>query len=161
MVTALLTHDDCLEHINPPGHPERVERLEAITHTLSSDHFDGLLRVEAPIGTEAAILTAHPKAHLSALQNAVPEEGWSAIDGDTSLSPGSLQAAYRGVGALTHAVDLVMAGDAQNAFCAMRPPGHHAETQTAMGFCFFGNVVIGCAPCAGSPRAQSRGNRRF
>lgn len=143
MTTALLTHQDCLQHINPPGHPEQVARLEYILDRLGHAEFDDLMRIEAPLGTDADILKTHPEAHLNAIKNAVPAQGWTAIDADTSVSPGSLQAAYRGVGANVKAVDLVMAGQAKNAFCATRPPGHHAETQTAMGFCYFGNVVIG------------------
>lgn len=143
MTTALLTHTDCLNHINPDGHPERVERLQAILHTLDAPQYADLLRIDAPMGTDAAILSSHPPAHLAALKSAVPAQGWAAIDGDTSLSPGTLNAAYRGVGAITKAVDMVLDGSVKNAFCATRPPGHHAETQTAMGFCYFGNVVIG------------------
>ena len=143
MTTAFLTHTDCLQHINPPGHPEQVARLEYILDRMKAPEFDTLMRLDAPMGTDAQILTTHPLAHLNALKAAVPISGWTQIDGDTSVSPLSLMAAYRGVGANVKAVDLVMSGDATNAFCATRPPGHHAETQTAMGFCYFGNVVIG------------------
>lgn len=143
MTTAFLTHMDCLQHINPDGHPERVARLEAILDRMSASEFDGLMRLDAPLGTDDHILTTHPAIYLDAIKAAVPAQGWTQIDGDTSLSPGTLQAAYRGVGANIKAVDLVMSGKATNAFCATRPPGHHAEKQTAMGFCFFGNVVIG------------------
>ncbi len=143
MTTAFLTHTDCLHHINPDGHPEQVARLEYILDRMNAPEFDGLLRSDAPIGADEHILKTHSATHLNALKAAVPNEGWFQIDGDTSVSPGSLQAAYRGVGANVKAVDLVMSGQATNAFCAIRPPGHHAETQTAMGFCYFGNVVIG------------------
>ena len=143
MTTAFLTQPDCLSHVNPTGHPERVARLEYILDRMRAPEFDGLLRLDAPMGTDAQILTTHPLAHLNALKAAVPVQGWTSIDGDTSVSPLSLMAAYRGVGANVKAVDLVMSGEATNAFCATRPPGHHAETQTAMGFCYFGNVVIG------------------
>ena len=143
MTTAFLTHPDCLGHENPPGHPERVARLEAILHRMDAPEFESLLRIEAPMGTDADILRAHPADHIAALQSALPAKGFAAIDGDTSLMSGTLQAAFRGVGAITQAVDMVMTGEAHNAFCATRPPGHHAETRTAMGFCYFGNVVIG------------------
>lgn len=143
MTTAFLTHADCLQHINPAGHPEQVARLEYILDRMSASEFDGLMRLDAPMGTDDQILTTHPLAHLNAIKAAVPVSGWTQIDGDTSVSPLSLMAAYRGVGANVKAVDLVMSGEATNAFCATRPPGHHAETQTAMGFCYFGNVVIG------------------
>ncbi|MFO1207773.1 MAG: histone deacetylase family protein [Amaricoccus sp.] len=143
MATALLTHDDCLKHVNPPGHPERVERLQAIDAALQSEEFAYLLRVDAPLATDAAIERAHPAAHIAALAARVPNQGFAAIDGDTFLSPGTLAAARRGAGAVVEAVDMVLSGEVKNAFCAVRPPGHHAETQTAMGFCYFGNAVIG------------------
>ena len=143
MATALLTHDDCLRHVNPPGHPERVERLKAVAAALEAEEFAYLVRVEAPAATDAMLERAHPAAYLAALAAAVPDQGFAAIDGDTFLSPGTLAAARRGAGAVVAAVDLVLAGEVRNAFCAVRPPGHHAETATAMGFCYFGNAVIG------------------
>lgn len=142
MTTALLTHPDCLGHVTPPGHPERVGRLEAILASLEDPAFDALLRVEAPLAAEAEILRCHPQAYVDRVRAAVPADGWVSLDADTHLSPGSLRAALRAAGAATKAVDMVIAGDAANAFCATRPPGHHAETETAMGFCLFGNVAI-------------------
>ncbi len=142
MTTALLTHPDCLGHVTPPGHPERVGRLEAILAALEAPRFDALMRVEAPLGAEVEILRCHPQEYVDRIRAAVPAEGWVALDADTHLSPGSLKAALRGVGAVTRAVDMVLAGEASNAFCAVRPPGHHAETETAMGFCLFGNIAI-------------------
>ena len=143
MTTAFLSHRDCLSHHNPDGHPESVARLEAIRQRMSAPEFDGLVRVEAPLCTEQDILLAHPASHLAAMKAAAPESGFQFIDGDTALSPGTLQAAFHAVGANVAAVDMVLSRQVQNAFCATRPPGHHAERQTAMGFCFFGNVVIG------------------
>lgn len=143
MTTALVTHPDCLTHLTPPGHPERVARLEAINAALEAAEFAGLLRVAAPLAADAHLLRAHPAAHLADLAARLPAQGFAAIDGDTFLSPGSLTAARRAAGAVVRAVDMVMAGEAHNAFCAVRPPGHHAETATAMGFCLFGSVVIG------------------
>lgn len=140
MGTAFITHEDFLGHVTPPGHPEQVARLDAIMGALEG--FD-LARYSAPMAAEADILRAHPRAHLDAIAAAVPESGWRALDGDTHVSPGSLAAAWRAVGAVVKAVDLVMAGDAVNAFVAARPPGHHAEKETPMGFCLFGNVAIG------------------
>ena len=100
-----------------------------------------LLRVSAPMAAEDDLLRVHPRRHLDALRAAAPESGWRSLDADTHMSPGSLAAAWRSAGAAIRAVDMVMAGEAGNAFCAMRPPGHHAERETAMGFCFFGNVA--------------------
>ncbi len=135
MTTALITHPDCLGHITPPGHPERVERLEAVLAAL--EDFD-LERVEAPLADDAQILLAHPASYLDRIKS----HGEGPLDADTHMSAGSLAAAYRGVGANIKAVDMVMGGEVQNAFCATRPPGHHAERETPMGFCLFGNVAI-------------------
>ena len=143
MTTALLTHSDCLTHVTPHGHPERVDRLSAINAVLAGTAFDSLLRVEAPLGEEAHVLYAHPQSYFDKIKDAAPERGSVALDPDTHMSPGSLNAALRAVGANVRAVDMVLGGEVQNAFCAVRPPGHHAETETAMGFCLFGSVVIG------------------
>ncbi|CAM3779790.1 histone deacetylase family protein [Phaeobacter inhibens] len=139
MTTALITHADCLTHVTPEGHPERVARLEHVLHAL-----EGLrpTRVTAPMAAEDDILRIHPASYLADLRKALPKEGFGRIDGDTFLSPGSLDAAFRAAGAAVRAVDMVLGGEAQNAFAAVRPPGHHAETDTAMGFCFFGNAAL-------------------
>lgn len=143
MTTALITHPDCLTHVTPPGHPERTERLLAVLAALEAEVFADLVRVEAPLATDAEILRVHPAEYLEALTAALPESGIAGIDGDTFMSPGTLDAARRAAGAVVLGVDMVMAREVRNAFCAIRPPGHHAETATAMGFCFFGNVVVG------------------
>ena len=143
MTTALITHADCLTHVTPHGHPEKVDRLRAVNDVLVGAAFDSLIRVEAPLGTDAQVLYAHPPAYLDKIKRAAPNEGSVSLDADTHMSPGSLEAALRAVGANVRGVDLVLSGEAQNAFCAVRPPGHHAETETAMGFCLFGSVVIG------------------
>jgi len=140
MKTALITHDDCLHHVTPPGHPEQVARLEYIHDALNS--LD-VIRVEAELARKEDIATLHPITYIEKIEAAVPDNGWASIDGDTYLSPGSFQAALRAAGGVLQAVDLVMSQTAQNAFVAVRPPGHHAEKETAMGFCFFGNVALG------------------
>ena len=139
MKTALLTHADCLGHVTPDGHPERVARLEHILHAL--EPLD-LNRVTAPLAADDDLLRIHPQSYISDLRKMRPVDGFAQIDGDTFLSPGSIDAAYRAAGAVVRAVDMVLEGDAGNAFCAIRPPGHHAETDTAMGFCLFGNAAL-------------------
>lgn len=139
MTTRVYTHDDFAGHVTPPGHPEQVARIDAVARGLSA------IPVEhhpAPVAEEAEVLRCHPAAYLAKVRRAVPTEGWTALDGDTILSPGSLTAALRAVGGIAAAVDAVVAAQAQNAFVAARPPGHHAETATAMGFCLFGTVAI-------------------
>ncbi|MCX7302107.1 MAG: histone deacetylase family protein [Rhodobacterales bacterium] len=140
MTTALITHPDFFDHVTPPGHPEQVARLDAVLGALEGMD---LLRVKAPMVAEDDVLRVHPKAYLDALRRAAPVQGWRSVDPDTHLSAGSLSAIWRAAGAVTKAVDMVIAGEATNAFAAVRPPGHHAERETAMGFCFLGNVAAG------------------
>lgn len=109
---------------------------------LEAPEFNALQRVEAPLAEDADILLAHPAAHLAAIKSAAPQSGHRSLDADTHMSPGSLVAAQHAVGGNIKAVDLVLDGTVKNAFVACRPPGHHAETATAMGFCLFGNVAI-------------------
>ena len=139
MTTALLTHADCLGHVTPEGHPERVARLEHILHALKPLE---LKRVTAPLAADDDLLRVHPASHINDIRDSRPVEGFEQIDGDTFMSPGSVDAAYRAAGAAVRAVDLVLGGEAKNAFCAIRPPGHHAESTTAMGFCLFGNAAL-------------------
>ena len=139
MTTALITHADCLGHETPAGHPEQVARLEHVLHAL--EPLD-LKRVTAPLAAEDDVLRAHPAAYLAELRAALPEEGIVQLDADTYISPGSLEAAFRGVGGALRAVDMVLGGEVGNAFCATRPPGHHAETSTPMGFCLLGTAAI-------------------
>jgi len=142
MTTHLYTHPDCLTHVTPDGHPERVARLVAINEALSAPQFDALTRIEAPLGTDDHLLMVHPQSHIDRIKGAIPNQGHHSLDADTHVAPGSLNAALRAVGANIAAVDAVMSGQAANAFAAVRPPGHHAETETPMGFCLFGTVAI-------------------
>ncbi len=139
MKTALLTHPACLTHVTPDGHPEQVARLEHVLRAL--EDLD-LNRVTAPMAAEDDLLRIHPQSYLDELRDCLPADRHYQIDGDTFLSPGSLDAAFRAAGACVRAVDMVLGGEAPNAFCATRPPGHHAETDTAMGFCLFGNAAL-------------------
>lgn len=144
MTTALYTHDDALHHVTPPGHPERVDRLRAVIAGLAAMPLD---RREAPLASEEDLLRCHPARYLERLRQAAPGAGPGEdivqIDPDTWMSPGTMTAALRAAGGVCAAVDAVLAGEVANAFVAMRPPGHHAERETPMGFCLFGNVAIG------------------
>jgi acetoin utilization deacetylase AcuC-like enzyme len=142
MTTLLIHHHASLEHENPPGHPERVDRIRAINQILAHSHFKALKRRQAPLAHDEDIIRAHPNGYLAQMREASPEEGFAQIDMDTFMSPGTLEAALRGAGAATAAVDAVFGGEAHNVFCAMRPPGHHAESRRAMGFCLFNNAAI-------------------
>jgi len=142
MATLYLTHPVCLEHDTGPGHPERPDRLRALYAALDHDTFKDLVREEAPSAELEDLERAHPKAYIEAIKAAVPKEGLVRVDADTTLSPKSWEAAMRAVGAGQRAVDQVMTGKVSNAFCAVRPPGHHALDSRAMGFCVFGNIAL-------------------
>ena len=143
VTTRLYTHPACLDHDMGPGHPERPARLETILAALRNPVFATLDWHEAPRAAIDQIARAHPRAFVEAVLAAVPRAGRVMLDGDTSLSAGSGEAALRAAGAVCAAVDAVAGGEATNAFCAVRPPGHHAEPATAMGFCLFNNVALG------------------
>jgi acetoin utilization deacetylase AcuC-like enzyme len=142
MTTLLISHDSSLQHATPAGHPERADRLRAVMSVLEDEQFAALAREPAPEGEFEAIIQVHPMEYVDALRAAVPTDGLTRIDGDTSLSSGSWEPILRAAGGAVLAVDEVMTGAVSNAFVAMRPPGHHAETATAMGFCFFNNAAI-------------------
>ena len=143
MTTALFTHSACLYHETPPGHPECSDRLRAVLHAFEDETFQYLVREEAPPAAREEIARVHPEFFIDAVMKSVPERGYGSLDPDTHVSPGSGEAAMRAAGAVVAAVDRVMSGKIQNAFCAVRPPGHHAEPTRAMGFCLFNNVAIG------------------
>ncbi len=145
MSTRLYTHPACIEHNPGRMHPERPARLEAILGALEAPVFSGLVRIEAPQGTIEQIARVHPERFVRAALEAVPASGLVDLGDEVLLSPGSGEAALRAVGAVCAAVDAVIAGEASNAFCAVRPPGHHAEPMQPMGFCLFNNVAIGAA----------------
>src|SRR4051794_13744980 len=142
MPTLLLGHPAALAHQVPMGHPERPDRIRAVERALEDECFSGLIREQALRAEPETIALTHPEPYIQAIIAAAPREGFVQIDADTSMSPGTLEAALRAVGAAAQAVDEVMAGKVRNAFSAMRPPGHHAERAQAMGFCFFNNVAI-------------------
>ena len=142
MTTLLVSHPAFLDHQTPSGHPERADRIRVINDKLKSHRFEALLRDEAPEADQVMLERCHPSAYIQAIKESCPASGIARLDADTWLSPGSWEAMLRGAGAATHAVDQVMSGRVQNAFAAIRPPGHHAEQQTAMGFCFFNNAAI-------------------
>jgi len=153
--TAYLTHPDCALHDMGHGHPESPDRLAAIQDRLiAAGLWDHLLHVEPPLVRREQLALVHPPRYVEALDQASPSQGVVHMDPDTVMGPHTLQAAWRAAGAVVKATDLVIDGTAANAFCAIRPPGHHAESCKAMGFCFFNNLGIGVA------HALSRGIER-
>ena len=143
MTTLLYTHPVCLQHDTGDYHPECADRIKAILAALESEEFMMLQREEAPQATTQQLMRAHPLSHIEYILDSVPTDGGHHnIDTDTVLSPHSGEAALRSAGAGIAAVDAVARKEARNAFCAVRPPGHHAERETAMGFCFFANAAV-------------------
>ncbi len=147
METLYITSPACRRHEMGSWHPECPERIDAINDQLLSNGILDLLDIDdhPRPATEAEILRVHTQAHLEHLKSLSPASGYAAIDGDTSMNPHTLQAAFEAAGAGIAAVDAVMAGSAATAFCNVRPPGHHAEAARAMGFCFFNNVAVAAA----------------
>jgi acetoin utilization deacetylase AcuC-like enzyme len=142
MRTLYYSHADFLSHETGVGHPECSDRLRSIGKALAAPEFSRLLRQSPPLCSDQQIRLVHPQSYIDAILEAIPEQGEHYLDNDTVLSPGSMTAAFRAVGAACDAVDKVLTGAADNAFCAVRPPGHHAEPSRAMGFCLFNNVAI-------------------
>jgi acetoin utilization deacetylase AcuC-like enzyme len=137
-----VSHASALLHEMGPGHPERPDRLRAVENALSDEAFQFVSRVEAPIASRESILRVHPESFIAEIEEAAPAAGYAQLDGDTTMCPHTLEAALRAAGGACLAVDEVFLGRADNVFVGMRPPGHHAERTTAMGFCFFNSAAI-------------------
>jgi acetoin utilization deacetylase AcuC-like enzyme len=143
MPTAIYTHPDCVLHEMGDGHPESPMRLKAILAALESSGLAARVSMrEAPLAQREHLERVHDARHVDLIFEAAPQRGYAYLDPDTSMNPRSLYAALRAAGAVVSATDAVMAGDAKNAFCAVRPPGHHATRERPMGFCIFNNVAV-------------------
>jgi acetoin utilization deacetylase AcuC-like enzyme len=146
LAIAYISHRDCLLHDTGDGHPENNRRISAIEdQIIETGLFDVLRHFDAPSVTESQLLRVHTRAYLDAIESITPETGYVRVDPDTVISPGSLQAARRAAGAVIMAVDKVISGEMESAFCGVRPPGHHAESKRGMGFCLYNNIAVGAA----------------
>jgi acetoin utilization deacetylase AcuC-like enzyme len=145
MSATLYTHAACLRHSAGPGHPESPARLQSVLAALDDESFTSLARAEAPQATRDQLARVHDAAFIEDVFANAPEQGFVRFDADTVMSPDSLEAALRAAGAVCAAIDAAIDGSATRAFCAVRPPGHHATRKTAMGFCLFNNVAVGAA----------------
>src|SRR6516162_4796156 len=142
MSTLLITHPACLDHLTPAGHPERPDRLRAIDRALGHERFRALVRAEAPAAALETIALCHPMQYVTAIRDATPKDGLIGLAVDTTMSPGSFEAALRAAGGAVHGVAELMAGKAVNASLATRPPGHHTETARSMSFCLYNNAAL-------------------
>lgn len=146
MAIAYISHPECLRHDTGEGHPENARRISVIEDQLiATGLLDVLRNFDAPEVTADQLRRVHTPAYLVAMEAMAPESGYVRVDPDTVISQGSLQAARRAAGAVVAATDLVVSGEAESAFCAVRPPGHHAESQRGMGFCLYNNIAVGAA----------------
>ena len=146
MSTVYISHPDCHLHDTGQGHPENASRLSAIEDRLLLSGLSDFLRnIDAPEVTRAQLLRVHTAEHLAKMDAMMPQQGFARLDADTVVSPDTMPAAKRAAGAVVAAVELVMSGQFQNAFCSVRPPRHHAESDRAMGFCIFSNLAVGVA----------------
>jgi acetoin utilization deacetylase AcuC-like enzyme len=161
MSTLLISHPACLEHLTPAGHPERPDRLRAVEQALEAEKFQTLARARRRWRRSRSSRCAIRWTTSSSFAMPTPKEGMVRLDADTSMSPGSFEAALRAVGGAIIAVDEVLANKAANAFVATRPPGHHAETARPMGFCFFDNAAIAARYAQKQARHRPRRDRRF
>ena len=146
MSTAYISHPDCHAHDTGEGHPEDARRLSAIEDQFISSGLSDFIRYfDAPEVTPAQLLSVHTAEHLANMEASMPQQGYARLDPDTVVSPGTMMAAKRAAGAVVLAVDLLMSGEMNNAFCGVRPPGHHAESDRALGFCIYNNIAVGVA----------------
>ena len=162
MTTAYLTHPSSLRHDMGAGHPECPARIHAIEDQLiASGLLPFLDRHEAPAASKEQLARVHSGDYIESIFSQSPRHGLVYLDADTAMNPHSLEAALHAAGATVKAVDLVMSGQAENAFCNIRPPGHHAGRSSAAGFCIFNNVAVAAAHALAAARFNARGDRRF
>ncbi|HEY6985487.1 MAG TPA: histone deacetylase family protein [Rhodanobacteraceae bacterium] len=145
MTSAIYTHRACLAHDPGPGHPESPARLAAVLEALDDPAFAALARIDAPVATREQLARVHARELIDRVLDEPVTSGWRRVDADTVMSPVSADAALRAAGAVCAAVDAAVGGEQKRAFCAVRPPGHHATRDTAMGFCLFNSVAVGAA----------------
>jgi len=145
--TAFISHPDCHDHDTGEGHPENARRLSAIEDRLLASRIsDFVMYLDAPEVTREQLLRAHTAEYLSMIDAVMPRKGYARLDPDTVICPETLQAAKRAAGSVILAVDQILGRQIRNAFCSVRPPGHHAESDRALGFCIYGNLDIGVKP---------------